>query len=125
MKTVTAESGSGDVLWNAQVYDCTTKRGSSLKLATLNEDKTDCGATQLAAMMIRISLCVDGVHKQHPGTLCDGGHCVHLPHRDRTHILGYDAHTRTHTHTRTRTHAHTRTLHTHEGMKTTETCRFV
>jgi hypothetical protein len=29
MKTVTAESGSGDVLWNAQVYDCTTKRGSS------------------------------------------------------------------------------------------------
>jgi basic membrane lipoprotein Med (substrate-binding protein (PBP1-ABC) superfamily) len=31
MKTVTAQSGSGDVLWNAQVYDCTTKRGSSLK----------------------------------------------------------------------------------------------
>lgn len=31
MKTVTAESGSGGVLWNAQVYDCTTKRGSSLK----------------------------------------------------------------------------------------------
>ncbi|ELR24398.1 uncharacterized protein ACA1_086290 [Acanthamoeba castellanii str. Neff] len=36
MKTVTAESGSGDVLWNAQVYDCTTKRAYAWTAFTNN-----------------------------------------------------------------------------------------